>query len=181
MVKLKGRREIDSPGENSAFAGCKAGPQCCFREDRESSNLFSLLSLSCFDLWLQISVWMTRHYKEALGAFVGSLHVSKEGERAELGFSLGLERHCCLPTAPWGAQQQAGEVHDSRQVWSIKGILTVQRGTVARRLWSHAPSPDTAVWSRQWVVGGDFSWRLKSWQMSKELSSLPSSVDMEDF
>lgn len=143
VVKLKGRREI-LWGKQWGLLAADTGLQCCFREGRESSNLFSLVSLSSFDLWLQISVWMTRHYKEALGAFVGSLHVSRVGERAGLGISLGPERHCSLPTAPWGAQQQAGELHDSRQVWSIKGILTIatQHGGKAA-CGSRAPSPDT--------------------------------------
>lgn len=86
---------------------------------------------------------MTRHYKETLGAFVGSLHVSKEGERAELGSSLGPERHCCLPAAPSGAQQQAGEVHDSRQVWSIKGILTIATQHGGRAACGHMLLPQT--------------------------------------
>lgn len=149
-MKLKGRREI-LWGKQWGLLAADAGLQHRFREDGESSNLFSLVSPTGFDLWLQISVWMTRHYKEALGAFVGSLHVSRVGERAGLGISLGPERHCCLPTAPWGAQQQSGELHDSRQVWSIKGILTIATQQGVRAACGSRALPQT-LWSWEQAI-----------------------------
>lgn len=49
VVKLKGRREI-LWGKQWGLLTADAGLQCRFREGRESSNLFSLVSLSSFDL-----------------------------------------------------------------------------------------------------------------------------------
>lgn len=181
-MKLKGRRKI-LWGKQWSLLAADEGLQHRFREGRESSNLFSLVSPTSFDLWLQISVWMTRHYKEALGAFVGSLLESRVGERAGLGISLSPERHCCPPTAPRGAQQQAGDLHDSRQVWSIKGILTIATRPGGRAACGSRALPQT-LWSWEQAI--------RSWeQLFSEVGELTDEqrafllfhpgVGMEDF
>lgn len=77
-----------------------------------------------------------------------------------------------LPTAPWGTQWQPRELHDSRLVWSIRGILTIATQRDGRAVHgSRAPLPrHCGVCSRQLELEGSFSQRSMNWQMSKELS-----------